>query len=198
MTKTFTLLLLITASSLNTIAQRPSLEKPFTIAAGLGYANSTEKDATGIGAVWFQMEYQPCKNFSLATEFENMGYYFPLYFKYSNSEPDSYNAKAVVNTFSFLAKYHLLATSESKFNLSIASGISYAIIQKEDFITITDSSGTSWLPTTNNSNKFRIPFLLEAAYPVYKFISLQARIKYSYGPGEEGLYNAGLGVAFKF
>ncbi len=189
MIKIFTLSLLITFSALNAIAQEPSFEKQFKLAAGLGYANSTMHNATGIAAGWLQMEYQPCKKFSLATEFENMGYYFPIYYK--PAEPDFFKAKGVVNSFSFLAKYHLFATSKSKLRFSVASGVSYSIVQKEDFITETTINDTSWIYYVNNSNQFRIPFLLEAEYPVYKFINLQARVKYSYGGGKEGLYNAG-------
>lgn len=179
---------LVTLSQTNTETQREC-----RITGGIGFAGAT-KNTKSVGQdVWLQLAYKLSENISLATEFENMAYKQPGYYKDLPVNPNE--IKAVDNNFSLLFKYHI--SLKSKLKVAVASGWTYTTRQSNYYIFESDSISQHWFKNVTSFNDYRIPLLLEIEYPVLKKINIQARVKYNLNPQNGDTYSSGIGVSLR-
>lgn len=188
------LLFLFACISLTASSQSDNgVQKECRIKSGIGFAGATQNTKTPGKDFWLQLDYKLLKNISIATEFENMSYKQPGY--YQDLPVDPNEIKVFNNNFSLLLKYHLL--NKSALKIAVASGWTYAIRQNEYFIFTSDSTSKEWFSSVTSFSDYRIPFLLEVAYPISKIINVEARIKYNLNPQNGDTYSAGLGLSLK-
>ena len=194
MTKTISLLFAFALFSLASLSQTNSqIQKECRITSGVGFSGAT-KNTKSIGQdVWLQLDYGLSENISIATEFENMTYKQPGYYKDLPVNPNE--IKVVDNNFSLLLKYHVPIKSTVK--IAVASGWTYATRQSEYYIYERDSTSQRWFRNVTSFSDYRIPLLLEIEYPVSKKINIQARVKYNLNPQNGDTYSSGIGLSLK-
>jgi hypothetical protein len=172
-------------------------EKEGTISTGFGFANATKNTKSSGTDFWIQLDYKLAAKFSIATEFENMGYTQPGYF--SNLTPGLDNKiQYVINNFSLLVKYHFAL--HSKLQISVASGWTYSLREFSYYSVTVDSAATitiSAIPYSLSVEDYRIPLIAEIAYPVSKKINVAARVKYNMNPPDGNDYSFGIGLSLK-
>jgi hypothetical protein len=194
MTKSTSLLILFSFFSLATFSQtNTEAQRECRITGGIGFAGAT-KNTKSLGQdVWLQLDYKLSQNISIATEFENMAYKQPGYYKYL---PINTNEIQVVNNnFSLLLKYHFPIKSALK--ISVASGWTYSTRQSQYYIYTVDSTSSDLFRNVTSFSDYRIPLLLEIEYPVSKKINIQARGKYNLNPQNGDTYSSGIGLSLK-
>ncbi len=168
-------------------------QKECRITGGLGFAGAT-KNTKSVGQdVWLQLDYKLSEKISVATEFENMTYKQPGYYK--NVPVDPNEIKVVDNNFSLLLKYHFPIKSALK--ISVASGWTYTTRQSQYYIYTVDSTSSDLFRNVTSFSDYRIPLLLEIEYPVSKKIDIQARVKYNLNPQNGDTYSSGIGLSLK-
>jgi|ERR1035437_960874 hypothetical protein len=194
MTKFFSLLFLFAFSSLVSLSQtNTQTQKECRITSGIGFAGAT-KNTKSVGQdVWLQLAYKLFENISIATEFENMTYKQPGYYKDLPVNPNE--IKVVDNNFSLLLKYNIPIKSILK--IALASGWTYTTRQSEYYIYESDSTSQHWFRNVTSFSDYRIPLLLEIEYPVSKKINIQARVKYNLNPQNGDTYSSGMGLSLK-
>jgi hypothetical protein len=194
MTKSVLLFFLFILSDLVSFSQTNSqIQKECRITGGLGFAGAT-KNTKSVGQdVWLQLDYKLSESISIATEFENMTYKQPGYYKDLPVYPNE--IKVVDNNFSLLLKYHIPINSTLK--VAVASGWTYTIRQSEYYIYESDSTSQHWFRNVTSFSDYRIPLLLEIGYPVSKKINIQARVKYNLNPQNGDTYSSGIGLSLK-
>src|SRR5690242_13286388 len=135
MTKSLPFFFLFILSTLVSFSQTKSeTQRECRITGGLGFAGAT-KNTKSVGRdVWLQLDYKLSENISVATEFENMTYKQPGYYK--NVPVDPNEIKVVDNNFSLLLKYHFPIKSALK--ISVASGWTYTTRQSQYYIYTVD------------------------------------------------------------
>jgi hypothetical protein len=163
------------------------------ISGGVGIANP-EKDAISIGnSLWIQLSYKLIEKVSIATEFESMRYKQPGYLQNRRIDPNE--IKIYDNNFSLLFKYDVV--TGKRFKLMAGSGWTFTTRQNDYYIEEYSSSGTNFYRNVSSSSDYRIPFLVEAEYPIFKTINIQARAKYNFNPQNGNTYSTGLGASLK-
>ena len=168
--------------------------KECRISVGTGIAGTTRNAAKTGQNVWLQLDYGLLNNISLAFDFENMAYTHPGYYvvvPFGENE-----IKVIDNNFSLLIKYNL--DTKKKIKLSFGSGWSYGLIQEDYFhVELFGSGSSSYRQNTTLTAAYRIPFLLEGYYAVFKNIGINVRAKYNLHPQSGNTYSAGLGLSLK-
>jgi hypothetical protein len=194
MTKSLLLLFLFAFTSLASFSQSSTeAQRECRITAGIGFAGAT-KNTKSVGRdVWLQLDYKLSQNISIATEFENMAYKQPGYYKYLPINPNE--IQVVDNNFSLLLKYHFAIKSAIK--ISVASGWTYTTRQSQYYIYTVDSTSSDLFRNVTSFSDYRIPLLLEIEYPVSKKINIQARAKYNLNPQNGDTYSIGVGLSLK-
>lgn len=194
MAKSILLLFLFAFVSLASWSQENSqTQKECRIASGTGFAGAT-KNTKSVGRdFWLQLDYKLSENISVATEFENLGYKQPGYYK--NLPVSSNEIRVVDNNFSLLLKYHLPLMSALK--IALASGWTYTTRQNDYYLYEIDSTSEHWFRNVSSFNDYRIPLLLEIEYPVSKKINVEARVKYNLNPQNGDTYSSGIGLSLK-
>jgi hypothetical protein len=194
MTKSLPFFFLFILSTLVSFSQTKSeTQRECRITGGLGFAGAT-KNTKSVGRdVWLQLDYKLSENISVATEFENMTYKQPGYYK--NVPVDPNEIKVVDNNFSLLLKYHFPIKSALK--ISVASGWTYTTRQSQYYIYTVDSTSSDLFRNVTSFSDYRIPLLLEIEYPVSKKIDIQARVKYNLNPQNGDTYSSGIGLSLK-
>ena len=194
MTKSIILLFLFAFVSIASFSQTNSqTQKECRITSGIGFSGAT-KNTKSVGLdFWLQLDYKLSENISIATEFENMTYKQPGYYKNLPVNPNE--IKVVNNNFSLLLKYHF--PIKSAFKVALASGWTYTTRQSDYFIYESDSTSERWFRNVTSFNDYRIPVLLEIEYPVSKKLDIQARAKYNLNPQNGDTYSCGLGLSLK-
>jgi hypothetical protein len=192
MPKSLLLFFLFILSALVSFSQTNSqIQKECRITGGLGFAGAT-KNTKSVGQdVWLQLDYKLSDNISVATEFENMTYKQPGYYK--NLPVDPNEIKVVDNNFSLLLKYHFPIKSALK--VSVASGWTYTTRQSQYYIYTVDSTSSDLFRNVTSFSDYRIPLLLEVEYPISKKINIQVRVKYNLNPQNGDTYSSGIGVS---
>ena len=194
MTKFTSLLFLFAFFSLVALSQTNSqTQKECRIIGGIGFGSAT-KDTKKVGRdVWLQLDYKLSENISIATEFENMAYKQPGYYKDLPISPNE--IQVVDNNFSLLLKYHFPIKSALK--ISVASGWTYTTRQSQYYIYTVNSTSSDLFRNVTSFSDYRIPLLLEIEYPVSKNINIQARVKYNLNPQNGDTYSSGIGLSLK-
>ena len=194
MTKSLPFFFLFILSTLVSFSQTNSqIQNECRITGGLGFAGAT-KNTKSLGQdVWLQLDYKLSENISVATEFENMTYKQPGYYK--NLPVDPNEIKVVDNNFSLLLKYHFPIKSALK--ISIASGWTYTTRQSQYYIYTVDSTSSDLFRNVTSFSDYRIPLLLEVEYPISKKINIQVRVKYNLNPQNGDTYSSGIGLSLK-
>lgn len=194
MPKSLLLFFLFILSALVSFSQTNSqIQKECRISGGFGFAGAT-KNTTSVGQdVWLQLDYKLSENISIATEFENMTYKQPGYYK--NLPVDPNEIKVVDNNFSLLLKYHFPIKSALK--ISVASGWTYTTRQSQYYIYTVGSTSSDLFRNVTSFSDYRIPLLLEVEYPISKKINIQVRVKYNLNPQNGDTYSSGIGVSLK-
>ena len=194
MTKSLLLLFLFAFFSLATFSQtNTETQRECRITGGIGFAGAT-KNTKSVGQdVWLQLDYKLSQNISIATEFENMSYKQPGYYKDAPINPN--DIQVVDNNFSLLLKYHFPIKSALK--ISAASGWTYTTRQSQYYIYTVDSTSSDLFRNVTSFSDYRIPLLLEIEYPVSKKINIQARVKYNLNPQNGDTYSGGIGLSLK-
>jgi hypothetical protein len=118
------------------------IQKDCRISAGFGFAGATQNTKSIGSDIWVQLNYTLLKNISIATEFENMTYKQPGYYKDLPVDPNE--IKVYNNNFSILFKYHF--SLSSKLNLSFASGWAFCIRQNEYYVYEKDGTSQRFFP----------------------------------------------------
>lgn len=168
-------------------------QKECRITSGIGIAAATKNTKSPGKDVWLQLDYMLSENFSLATEYENMTYTQPGYYKDLPVDPNE--IKVVDNNFSLLLKYHI--KTNSKLKAAVATGWTYTTRQSDYYFYESDSVSQRWFRTVSSFSDYRIPLLLEVEYPVSKKINIQARVKYNLNPQNGDTYSSGIGLSLK-
>lgn len=195
MIKSTLLLFLFVLASLVSLSQANSqTQKECRIKSGFGFSGAT-KNTKSIGPdVWLQLDYHLSTNISIATEFENMNYKQPGYYK--DLQVNSNEINVVDNNFSLLLKYHFQIKSPLK--VAVSSGWTYTTRQNEYyFLYEIDSTSEHFTRNVTSFSDYRIPLLLEIDYPVLKKISIGARIKYNLNAQNGDTYSFGTGLSLK-
>jgi hypothetical protein len=178
-------------------AQTPnSFEKECRLAGGGGFANGFGS-ATGGPDIWLQMSYRLSKNFSVATEFENMNFKKPsFYIPFGVIDKDHDEQELIDNYISFLVKYHLPILS--KISIAFLSGWTYFIRSNSFYNYEVAGNTVNYLYTNITLDDFSIPFSCEVYYPISKIFQVGARGKYNMNAGDNGTtYSAGLALSMK-
>ncbi|MDQ6814457.1 MAG: porin family protein [Bacteroidota bacterium] len=163
------------------------------ISGGIGIANP-DKNATSIGnSLWIQLSYKFIEKVSIATEFESMRYKQPGYLQNTRIDPNE--IKIYDNNFSLLFKYHVV--SGKRINLMAASGWTFTTRQNDYYISEYSSTGTSFYRNVSSSSDYRIPFLGELEYSIFKNINIQARLKYNFNSQNGSTYSTGVGASLQ-
>lgn len=186
--------MLICLYSFTSFAQDlPGTEKECRIAGGTGFAGPT-KNTHSLGMdFWLQLDYTILRNVSIATEFENMSYKQPGYYKDLPVDPNV--IKVFNNNFSLMLKYHL--PIKSAFKVALGSGWTYATRQNDYYIYETGGTEQGWYKNVTSFSDYRIPILLEIDYPVSNTIDIRARAKYNLNAQNGDTYSTGIGVSLK-
>lgn len=176
-------------------AQTTPFEKECRLAGGGGFANGFG-NATGGPDVWLQMSYRLSKNFSVATEFENMSFKRSTFYEALLTRKDLNKREISHNYVSFLIKYHL--PLPSKVALAVVSGWTY-IIQREVYYDYQSSNNQTSISLRQwGSEDYSIPFIVEANYPINKTFQAGIRVKYNLNDKSVGAtYATGLAVSMK-
>ncbi len=122
-----------------------------------------------------------------------MSYTQPGYFEDLPMDPNE--IKVIDNNFSLLLKYHIQI--KSPIQIAVASGWTYATRQSDYYIFTSDSTSKEWFRNVSSFSDYRIPFLLEIAYPISKKINIEARVKYNLNPENGDTYSSGIGLSLK-
>jgi len=168
-------------------------QKECRITGGIGFAGATKNTKTVGQDVWLQLDYKLFENISIATEFENMGYKQPGYYKDLPIQPNE--IQVVDNNFSLLLKYHFPMKSALK--ISVASGWTYTTRQSQYYIYTVDSTSSDAYRNVTSFSDYRIPLLLEIEYRISKKLNIQARMKYNLNPQDGDTYSSGVGLSLK-
>jgi hypothetical protein len=168
-------------------------QKECRISTGIGFGNVTQNEKSAGKYIWVQLNYILSEKFSIATEFENMGYKLPGYYDDLPVNPNE--VKVAENNFSLLIKYHFPSIKRIQFLL--ASGWSFNIQQNDYYIYEKTVNTQHWFRNVTSSSDYSIPFLAEVAYPVFKNIILETRLKYNLNRQNRNTYAAGLGLSLK-
>lgn len=194
MIKFLFLFFLFALSALVSFAQTPSqTQKECRITSGIGIAAATKNTKSAGKDVWLQLDYRLSENFSIATEYENMAYTQPGYYKDLPVDPNE--IKVIDNNFSLLLKYHIQTNSRLK--AAVATGWTHTTRQSEYYFYESDRVSQHWFRTVTSFSDYRIPLLLEVEYPFYKKINIQARVKYNLNPRNGNTYSGGIGLSLK-
>ena len=194
MTKSVSFLFVFAFFSLASLSQTNSqIQKECRITSGVGFSGSTKNNKSLGKDVWLQLDYKLYENISIATEFENMNYKQPGYYKDLPVNPNE--IKVVDNNFSLLLKYHVPIKSTVK--VAIASGWTYTTRQNIYYIYELDSTSQRWFRNVTSFTDYRIPLLLEIEYPISKKLNIQARGKYNLNPQNGDTYSSGVGLSLK-
>lgn len=140
--------------------------KECTISSGLGIAG-INRNLKNVGqSFWLQLNYRLQEKVSVAFDFENMTYTQPGYYKDLPFNPNE--IKTFNNNFSVLLKYHV--NTGKKIKLAVASGWTYSTIQSQYYnaATIANTNGMSYTANTSSYNEYKLPILVEMAYPLSK------------------------------
>jgi len=194
MTKSLSLSFLFSLLSFAALSQTNiDAQRECRITGGIGFAGAT-KNTKSVGQdVWLQLDYKLSQTISIATEFENMTYKQPGYYKDLPVNPNE--IKVVDNNFSLLLKYHFPIKSAVK--VALASGWTYTTRQSEYYIYERDSTSQHWFRNVTSFSDYRIPLVLEIEYPVSKKINVQARLKYNLNPQNGDTYSSGIGLSLR-
>ena len=194
MTKSVSFLFVFAFFSLASLSQTNfQIQKECRITSGVGFSGSTKNNKSLGKDVWLQLDYKLYENISIATEFENMNYKQPGYYKDLPVNPNE--IKVVDNNFSLLLKYHVPIKSTVK--VAIASGWTHTTRQNIYYIYELDSTSQRWFRNVTSFTDYRIPLLLEIEYPISKKINIQARVKYNLNPQNGDTYSSGVGLSLK-
>jgi|GEM_PF-6062091 len=167
--------------------------KECRISTGIGFGGATG-NAKSVGRdVWLQLDYHFAKNVSVAMEFENLSYSLQGHYPRMPDDLDGINV--VVNNFSLLFKYHLNKTLPVKF--AVASGWTYAIKTRDYYYYGSSSSTQDLRHHIGIENDYEIPLLLEARYPIFKALNVQARVKCSLNVQNQSTYSSGIGLSLQ-
>jgi hypothetical protein len=186
-------LLFVSAFFSVTAFSQADFEKKAHLSAGIGFGSGTENIKKVGLTTWIQLNYQVSKNFSVATEFENLDFTQPGF--YENLPVDPNEMQVVDNSFSLLVKYHM--PIKSRFAVRLASGWSYMTRQSKYYIYENDGTNERWFQNVFSFSDYRIPFILEIEYPLSGSIGIQARVKYNVSSGNNDTYSGGMGVSGK-
>src|ERR1035437_990697 len=194
MTKSISLLFLFAFFSLVALSQtNTQTQKKCRITSGIGFAGATNNTKSVGRDVWLQLDYKLSENISIATEFENMGYKQPGYYKDLPINPNE--IQVVDNNFSLLLKYHFPIKSAIK--IAVSSGWTYTTRQSEYYIFTSISTSQEWFRNVTSFSDYRIPLLLEIEYSISKTLNIQARVKYNLNPQNGDTYSSGIGLSLK-
>jgi hypothetical protein len=194
MTKSISLLFLFAFFSLVALSQtNTQTQKECRITSGIGFAGATNNTKSVGRDVWLQLDYKLSENISIATEFENMGYKQPGYYKDLPINPNE--IQVVDNNFSLLLKYHFPIKSAIK--IAVSSGWTYTTRQSEYYIFTSISTSQEWFRNVTSFSDYRIPLLLEIEYSISKTLNIQARVKYNLNPQNGDTYSSGIGLSLK-
>ncbi len=190
MTKIVSLLFVFVFLSLVSLSQtNTQTQKECRISTGIGFAGTT-KNIKSIGpALWVQLDYKVLEDFSIAMEFENMAYKQPGYYIDLPVNPN--DILVVNNNFSLLIKYYF--PINKKLKIALASGWTYSIRANKYYIFEKDGTNQTLFPNVSAFSDYRIPFLAEIGYPLYKKINIEARLKYNLNPQNGDTYSGGIG-----
>src|SRR5438270_8697493 len=133
-------------------AQESKFNRECSISSGYGYANRLGNSIGGPD-FFIQMSYQLNKQFSIATEFENMFYKLPGLIPDVVFLPTETNKQYIFdNYYSLLIKYHLPLSS--RLRASIASGWTFYTKQNEYYLYFQDSTSEIVYPITTSLSDF--------------------------------------------
>lgn len=169
--------------------------KECTISSGLGISG-INKNLKNVGqSFWLQLNYRLHEKVSLAFDFENMTYKQPGYYKDLPFNPNE--IKVFNNNFSVLLKYHV--NTGKKIKLTVASGWTYCIIQNEYYYSanLSNPNGVAYIANVSSYNEYKLPILVEMAYPLSKNIDINVRGKYNFNTQSGNTYSTGLGLSLK-
>ncbi len=177
-----------------TYGQSNSLNlKECRIAGGFGFAGAVNNLKSVGKTSWLELDYLFAKQFSVATEFQNSTFTNKGLNPFLRIKP---NEEIIVNnSFALLLKYHL--PEFGKFKAAVGTGWAYNIEASDYYTVRIDSNSYSASKYVNYYDDYRIPFIAQLDYPLFKIINIQTRVRYNVSRQYGDSYSAGLAIAVK-
>jgi hypothetical protein len=193
MTKSVSLLVLFSVCFLSVSSQSTTqAAKECRISSGIGLGGATNNSKSVGKDVWLQLDYRLSKNTSIAMEFENLSYKLHGYYPALPDDLDGINI--VSNNFSFLFKYHIDTKLPLKF--AVASGWTYTIKTREYYY-YESSTAQDLSRYLSTADDYEVPLMLEARYPLWKAIDIQARVKCNLNTQKQSAFSSGIGLSLR-
>lgn len=183
-----TLLVIATTLSFYCFSQdTAAFKKECKLSAGVSYANTFSGGKGGTSSS-FQLGYQLSKNFSIAMEFDEMG------FKTKGFVPHLVpDTRFLDLVYSGIVKYHF--DTKGKIKFAAGSGWSFLVREVDYYEYTTTEQGSDVHFKSNISSDYIIPVVAEAEYPITKKFALLLRARYYFVPNDTQSFNVGVAAS---